>query len=505
MTISLSPWMKSREVVERVMITGRLELLTPTHLGNGDADGPTDMSLLRDPHSPHQVLLTGASIAGALRNYLRTKLWGYHTMPEPDEQPDLGSFFELFGGQRGDEDGGQSLLIVNDARAALQQTEIRDGVRIDPHTGTAMVDTASSRVQGYKFDLELIPAGTVFELHFELLIPKGKREALKAMLASALQGVEDGDVALGARKRRGFGQCQITQWKVICYDLSDVQQLCAWLKGAPSAYMNSDDKIAKCLAVPLTHDKRDRLTLQGTFVLASPLLIRSEADAYDAEKEISLADTAHLRSQRPNRGAVPVLPGTSLTGVLRHRALRIARTLGSEANATDLITGLFGGERLGADGKKTLVASRLSVREVEIKNTHRLVQTRVKIDRFTGGAYPTGLFSEMPLFGGPESEVTLWIELHRPKPYEAGLLLLLLKDLWTGDLPVGGGNNVGRGRLRGKSAQLEWPTRQLTCNFSQASENTPLVVSKPETLQTYIDALGTYLGYKEANDESTPS
>ena len=55
---------------KRIVITGTLVLDTPAHFGNGDAEGLTDMPLLYDPldGSP---LLTGASIAGALRNYLR--------------------------------------------------------------------------------------------------------------------------------------------------------------------------------------------------------------------------------------------------------------------------------------------------------------------------------------------------------------------------------------------------------------------------------------------------
>ncbi len=36
-------------------------------------------------------------------------------------------------------------------------------------------------------------------------------------------------------------------------------------------------------------------------------------------------------------------------------------------------------------------------------------------------------------------------------------MLLLLKDLWTGDLPIGGESSVGRGRLKGLSATLHAP------------------------------------------------
>ncbi|MCL0081501.1 hypothetical protein M1N64_04660, partial [Peptococcaceae bacterium] len=36
----------------------------------------------------------------------------------------------------------------------------------------------------------------------------------------------------------------------------------------------------------------------------------------------------------------------------------------------------------------------------------------------------------------------------------AGLLLLILKDLWTADLPIGGEKSIGRGVLEGIKAKI---------------------------------------------------
>ena len=47
------------------------------------------------------------------------------------------------------------------------------------------------------------------------------------------------------------------------------------------------------------------------------------------------------------------------------------------------------------------------------------------------------------------------LHLRQPEDAEIGLLLLLLKDLWTGDLTVGSESSVGRGRLQGISATLK--------------------------------------------------
>jgi hypothetical protein len=48
------------------------------------------------------------------------------------------------------------------------------------------------------------------------------------------------------------------------------------------------------------------------------------------------------------------------------------------------------------------------------------------------------------------------LELRNPEEGEIGLLLLLVKDLLTGDLPVGGTASVGRGVFTGR-ATLRFP------------------------------------------------
>ena len=74
-----------RGIVERLQIDGKLVLDTPAHLGSGEAVGLTDMSLLRDPCDGRTPLLTGASLAGALRNYLHEYERGYGQPEVPGE------------------------------------------------------------------------------------------------------------------------------------------------------------------------------------------------------------------------------------------------------------------------------------------------------------------------------------------------------------------------------------------------------------------------------------
>jgi CRISPR/Cas system CSM-associated protein Csm3 (group 7 of RAMP superfamily) len=161
---------------------------------------------------------------------------------------------------------------------------------------------------------------------------------------------------------------------------------------------------------------------------------------------------AHLESRRKGK-MKPILSGTSLAGVMRGQALRIARTVSNDEElANRFVRNLFGympADR--TDHDKVKRASKVTVSETPIVGGTKLVQSRVAIDRFTGGALESALFEEQPVFGG---QVTLKFSIKDPSEAEVGLLLLVLKDLWTGFIPIGGEASVGRGRLCGRHALI---------------------------------------------------
>jgi hypothetical protein len=99
-----------------------------------------------------------------------------------------------------------------------------------------------------------------------------------------------------------------------------------------------------------------------------------------------------------------------------------------------------------------LSASRLQVGEASIIDGRYLRAARTKIDRFTGGPVDQALYDEEPVYGG-RLEVAL--TLRRPADGEVGLIVLVLKDLLTGMLPVGGTSAVGRG-IAGGRAHLQF-------------------------------------------------
>lgn len=470
-----------REIAQRLVVRGDLTLLGPAHLGNGDSGGSTDMPLLLDALE-RRPLLTGSSLAGALRAYLLTRSAGYAAAEQARDKNDPRSIVELlFGGAKGDAEGDQSPLIVDDALAQTIVPEIRDGVRIDACTRTAQ--------EGFKFDAELLPPGTVFPLRFELLLSSEQQAERLAALALALEALELGAISIGGRKTRGFGRCTVAGWRVARFDLHNKAQLHEWLtldeethpalgSAAPRKTVQEWQAV---FGQPAAQDARDLLLLTAQFKLASPILIRAELPLGDGDDQ---PDFVHLRDALDR----PVLSGTSLAGALRARALRILNTLGQFQDAPDsLLNTLFGKDM--QQHKQHPTASRLIVDEAVIANSTPLVQSRVSIDRFTGGALDTALFNEAPEVGG---EVTLTLRIRNPQPAEIGLLLLLLKDLWLSDLRLGGASSIGRGQLQGHSASL---TRRkdnqahTVAELLQRADGTLAIEGDRAQLQGYVDAL----------------
>ncbi len=512
---------KNRAVIERWFIEGTLELVTPTSLSNGDDDPLVDLPIVLDPQDG-RALLTGASLAGALRSYLA--------------DCDPAAAVALFGGGRGDSEGAQSALIVDDALGGKPgerpHIELRDGVSIDPATRTAK--------DKERYDRQLLAAGTTFGLGFELIIAekpdadekvRAKRKAeiasMKAGLAAVLDGLQRGEIRLGGRKRRGYGQCRVTGWQAWRYDLGTPAGIGGWLAhgraGLPGhqsaqwqwAAADGGKGIGQWDALKDTEvlgRQTAPFALSAEFAIDGAVLIRH---GFEAETG---PDVMHLTSRRGGK-ETPVISGTSLAGVIRGQALRIARTVAgpNRERADEFIDAMFGVmEKPRQDmtreerRKLTKVAGRVTVDESVISGQTDLVQTRVKIDRFTGGASESALFAEQPAFGGgftmnvalrPPSEATVRAKLPKDAPdnevkaalirhrdAEVGLLLLVLKDLWTGFLPVGGSSSVGRGRLKGKQATIGYDSDAWTLTVGNSAAQVTTTGAPATKLNAFVTA-----------------
>ncbi|MBL8237416.1 MAG: hypothetical protein JNM66_08360 [Bryobacterales bacterium] len=419
------------------------------HVGSGESSSAAAPdSLLVRRHNGH-FFVPAASWIGAARAALALSQLGSATfsmgLAEEPEPLRL-----LFGGgeKEGLKQSFASLLTAADAPALNDPLPaLRDGVRIDAKSGLAFSDKDG----GAKFQLEVLPAGTRFRLRFALnipaVIPLGLTEdQLCSQFRALLEGFSSAGISIGARTRRGYGRGSVANWAIQRFDLQTPAGFVAWLKRA-----HGDPLPLQKLGTLPSMDKNQGLEITISLRLITSLLVRSGGGA-PAEP-----DAVHL-----TENGTPVLPGTSIAGALRSRCRRIALSLLPEAHADELIVAMFG--PLKKEGERTaLRASRVWVHEAQVHDVYHAVHTRVSIDRFTQGALDTRLFDEAPLW--PKRTVDghlrdLRIRL-MPLPCQderaSALLLLAVKDLWLGDLALGGGAAVGRGVWNGIRATVSHP------------------------------------------------
>lgn len=474
-----------RPMTARWTLTAELTLLTAAQIGSHASDY-CDQTFAKDADG--RLVLQGSTLAGALRSALNDRVVGYL-------ENESSSAYQLFGYLKPPKGAAvaqerESTVIVFDATAqSPAQASLRDNVRITPDTGLAAT--------GKKYDRELSMPGDTFSIRVDLLVPDGnEEERLLTLLVSALEALEQGDIRFGARKSRGLGSCTLSQFRARRYDLTQTK---GWEDYALSPYLDplSDVPEAKGFAasvqnaidatrteaaseessrvflpryLPLEVDARRRLRLCCTLQVKGTLLIRTPGD---------VADVVHLTEQGKQ-----ILSGTSLAGALRAYAFRILNTL-NIPESTVVVESLFGPspETLeNSVSKKEPESSRVYVSECEIMDNSVFRQSRVKIDRLTGGTIDGALFQEEPSAGGT---VQFEIAVRKPSDADMGLMFLMVRDLAAGLLPIGGGAGIGRGVLEGE-IEVMLPGYESQAIAFSGDSCIPECLS---LLQPYLDAL----------------
>lgn len=438
----------------RLYAKGTWKLESVAHFG-GDETGIADMCLLQDKDG--KPFIPGASIAGAARSLLAQQCLTWSRYKEGIDK-ETGGLKRLFGGA-GDEDS-MSALIVADAVCETDKpvTTVRDGVRIETDTGTAL-DKA-------KFDVEVVERDTEFKIELECIIrfsDANIEKELKALFSALLHAFEKGDIRLGARTRRGYGRGKVDSWDTRELQMDKKQDVMAWL--SDDVWKYKGDTLT---ANPLSTDERRFFRIEVDFALRTSLLIRSSSGNTEDP------DMVHLYSKNK-----PVIPGTSFAGAFRHRASLIAYALkweGSE-NDADPVCEMFGPihkqNKERQESKQTeLWASRVTIEERIVENVIPQWQDRVAIDRFTGGSLQSALFNQKPVYpcsinAKTETNVRLILTIEEPEEAEIGLLLLTMRDFWFGNATLGGEASNGRGTLQGIKAKLIYKDTDISSDAKE--------------------------------------
>lgn len=405
-------------IIEKIQMSGRLVVQSPLCIGSGQDDGITDSLVLKDKQG--KAFIPGTSLAGVLRDIVCS---------HDSNLADL-----LFGNLS---DNRQSMINIDDVLLENSVYTVRDGVRIDGITNTAE-DTG-------KFDYEVVERGAAGSFSATITIRKNDIEDKKAVeqLAAALADQLMYGISLGAHTAKGFGEVKGSKIKVATYDFSQPDSLGAWLLGE----MSQAD-IYAAAAKPLVAD--DDFYAEIDLALKTSLLVGAEPDAFDKG---SGKDEGKVQKVMLSSNGDYVIPGTSVKGVIRKQAEHICRVVGDYGD--DFLGSLMGYSK--ADKAKQ--RSRLRTYEVYLREGVEAVnQSHVRIDRFTGGHMGSGLYTNKPLWQkkADAKTMTMRLAISGCSDAEAGLMLLILKDIWTGQLAFGGDKAGGSGVMQGLKAVISY-------------------------------------------------
>lgn len=416
----------SAAVVGKLVLKGKLVAKKPLIIGSGNND-LADIEVMRNEAG--RPFIPATSFVGVLRHLIEKE----SCKTNPDQS-------DYFWGSKTDK-GTQSALCCRDLNLSDDNKatiKIRDGVAINPKTGIA--------IDKKKYNYEVVEPGVSFDMHLEVTVRKAfDKDIFKKILATIVELLEKGEVSFGAKTTSGFGRCKLESKAYYEFDFSKKDDVIQWLRLKEDFPEGAESVGANPFQI-----RQNTFTIDTAFSIKNSLIVRS----YSSDPESS--DVVHIKSDGKN-----VLPGTSTKGAIRARGLKILKTLGCP-DAEKKIDGLFGFAD-DKDKKKDKIKSRVIVEETEIeKPIAAELQHRIKIDRFTGGTIKTALFDSMPLWSnGNDKAVEIKMTINDYQDWEAGLLLLILKDLWNEDLPIGGEKNVGRGILKGVLAKIRWDEQRV--------------------------------------------
>jgi CRISPR/Cas system CSM-associated protein Csm3 (group 7 of RAMP superfamily) len=401
---------------------------TPVHVGAAGADALTDLPLATDGQG--RLVIPGSSWAGVLRALARARLGA--------------SVEHLFGPEPGAPDPRAGHLFIDDTALGPDTTVAsRTGVGIDRRRAAAADRLLYERL--------VVAAGTEFVLHLRHEGPDPQPARALVALVRAL------GLRVGGASARGLGRLDCTAATVREVDLDSRAGLLTALRGqTPTIPVPPDpEAVSPLLRVELRWRAR------------RPVVVASGAPGESADAVPLLTPSA------TGTGLVPVLPGSSVRGVLRAAAEAVLRTVlyldppAEDSVSAGEFTGwapsfepLFGSvERAGALAVPDVgalvdpvdpAAWRHYLRTGTPAASWQHERTHVALDRWTGGAADQRLFTVQETTDVRWAPIVLELDPVRLGGHARAAVVLLgtaVALLRDGQLGIGRGSTRGLGEI----------------------------------------------------------
>lgn len=423
----------SNRIKQDIVFHAVLENASPLIMGSEKGED-IDLEILK--HSNGHPYISGTAFSGKLLKYFNAKEHFERRSEASDANIKKNQFFFL-----GEESGSQSHIRLSNLELEEDVFEIvlNDSNKITKQEG----------IVENKFNFEKLNPGCRFQMKGHITVRENfdLKYFIDALLF--IRAVLDDDFRIGAKTAKGYGRMKLKYFHARVFDYQDPEAFTAW-----EHYLREgtfQDQCASFSPQWFCYRPSEKIHFQLQLAIQSQF-ITGEA-AVDEE------EVGKVQSQR---NGTYILKGESFKNALSHRAYRILNTVcnGNHHWANDLMLYLFGEDVTEA---KAHQLARLCVNESVFCEVRSEKQTRIKINRFTGGTVNGALAIAMPIHGTNTSEepnLTVDFEFKgrsNEQQYSNAITLLLhlIKDLFTGDLPIGGEKATGKGVFKGCLASIQ--------------------------------------------------
>jgi CRISPR/Cas system CSM-associated protein Csm3 (group 7 of RAMP superfamily) len=431
-----------------------VETKTPLAVGSGEKDMITDRVVVRDVNG--LPCIPGTAIAGIIRHAIEEKgKVDFFGLESNKKKSGKGSEIIFSSAQIVDENGKVIEGLINDRSSYLS---LFDNLPVRQHVCINEKGTAEKHG---KFDEEIVK-GVRFCFEIELL----SKEDNDLNFKRVLNELANDTVRIGGGTRKGFGKIEIVECKTKGLDLSNPDELNAYIEKTSSLNDVFWDSISANNDIS-EHNAEGWTTYELRLMPDDFFLFASGFGDENVDMTPVWETYFDWSSGKPEKKENAVLiPGSSVKGALSHRVAFHYNKLKklfvgnpeAKAGVENLaVQKLFGYTRKVKDenGKEKEKSERGNVLISDVIQTRNGEQNKilnhVSIDRFTGGAIDGALFSESVVYGKDITYVLIFkvnnnaLADEYREPFEQSLF-----DIAEGMLPLGGGVNRGHGCFSGK-------------------------------------------------------
>lgn len=474
-----------------------VEADTPLFVGSGEVGLLSDMQVQRDHLGLPMIL--GTTLAGVLRNEFQEEFKKGHFEVTDKKREYKPSDFEKLFGYHEENFGQGSRIRVSSAYLMINERDCVQGLGqeinpnifdifttlpIRPHVKINAKGVADKDNNALFFN-EVVYKGSRFKFEIELLGDEDDKDNWNEIINTLC----DPRFRIGMGTRKGYGALKIIELKSQIFKIG---------KEAPPTSLNEELNIKEIKSVDFIKTKEKDISnekkvkiIQYEIGLTPEDFFYFGNDTSDTEVDNIPATEAMINYNKETvelSKEYTIIPASSIKGALAHRTAfyynkikgqfivqengvfkcntDIDKIIGSQNEAIKFFFGVEANDKEKTGKRGRVIINDIFISNEEVRNDK--IFNHVAIDRFTGGAIDSALFSE---------KVSYFRENGRHKPGEEKIkfnITLLdvdlnnedhkdciiafekaIHDMTTGLLPLGGMTTKGHGIFTGKYTRVE--------------------------------------------------